>query len=70
MAKKPEAANKVASITTVPVEGPAGATHAIMMALDVRDPVTAKPFVASVAETFAAHRMTSPPDTSATGRTR
>lgn len=51
-------------VKTVPLGGPNGPTHAMMMALNVNDPATADGFVAEVVEQFKLNRMVAPPDTS------
>ena len=57
-------ANVIAQIETVPLESPTGPTHGIMVALNVDTPGQTATFASEVIDTFMAHRMCSPPDTS------
>ena len=56
--------NEIVQVKTVPVSGPNGPTHAMMMALNVNDPGAAEGFIADVVEQFKLNRMVAPPDTS------
>lgn len=57
------AANTLAKIETVVLDGEDGPLTAIMVALNIVAPETAPAFIREVAETFKAHRMCSPPNT-------
>jgi hypothetical protein len=56
--------NKIAQVKTVATNGPNGPTNAMMMAVNIGDPVSAEQFVGEVFQKFKMHRMMAPPDTS------
>ena len=56
--------NSIAQIKTVPINGPTGPTHAMMIAVNIDDAATAEAFIATVAEKFKVARMIAPPQTS------
>jgi hypothetical protein len=51
--------NKVANIRTVPMRGPNGNTHAVMMGLDILDPVNLENFMPEAASTFTSQILIS-----------
>ena len=57
------AANTLARIETVELDGADGPLTAVMLSLDIADRANAPAFIREVAETFKAHRMCSPPET-------
>jgi hypothetical protein len=57
------AANTLARIETVELDGEDGSLTAITVALNIADPHRAPSFIREVTETFKAHRMGSPPET-------
>jgi hypothetical protein len=55
--------NKIANIKTVPLRGPNGNTHAIMMGIDILDPTNLGDFIPEAASTFTSQMMLSPEET-------
>ena len=55
--------NVIAQAKVAKVNGPQGPAHALMIAVNINDAVTAEAFVADVAEKFKMERMISLPDT-------
>jgi len=55
--------NVIAQAKNVQFNGPQGPSHALMIAVNINDPVTAEAFVTDVAEKFKMERMISLPDT-------
>ncbi len=60
----PALTNSVSPAKNVPINGPKGPTTAMMLSVDINDPLTAQAFVSEVAEHFKVQRMIAPPDTS------